>query len=218
MKKIVKFVPLISYFLSYIYLLGYWNEFGVNFAEFITLEEILISPLKNTSIYFLINLLILSMIWYVSTYRSVKRTKIKQLEYIEYIKKIRSQLIFVILIIVICGASAYFNPLLRKSLITIIFVCVITTVICLLIPKLFKFFGESKSKILIFLIFSAFLLFLNGQHEAYNAKQNQFKGKVVVEGEIYNYIGKLGNSLFLYQIKDKELVQFTPLPGKIKYR
>lgn len=200
---------------STLYLLGYWTEFGVNYLEYITISEVAVVGLNAlvASFGFIVLAALLSHIYLGSIFKIGEGRDTPEGQFVnKWWKVIILPFIVMVLYVIYTG-----KPL-GLFLLAIVFAPIIGVWVAN------QGFLESvvdnpeiRFSIIYVAIFIIFLAHPKGFLDAYSRKDTSTDHQVMVSEGQYTYVGKLNNSLFLYNKENERIIQLTPIPSKIQY-
>jgi hypothetical protein len=200
---------------STFYLMGYWTEFGINYLEYITISEVAIIALNSimASFGFIMLGALLSHIYLGDFFKVGEGKHTPEGQFLNKWWKLII-LPFVILII--------YAIYIEKPLSLLAFAVVFAPIIGIWIAN--QGFLENTIKnpeirfsIINMAIIVIFLSHPKGFLDAHSRKNDSDKHQVFIENIQYTYVGKLNESLFLYQEASENIIQITPVPKEIKY-
>jgi hypothetical protein len=200
---------------STFYLMGYWTEFGINYLEYITISEVAVVALNSilASFGFIALGSLLSHI-YLGDIFKVGEGKYTQEG--QFMNK-WWRLIILPFVLLIIYAIYTDNPLAMFA-VAMVFAPIIGMWVANqgFLENIIKN-PEIRFSIINMAIFVIFLSHPKGFLDAYSRKNDSDKNQVVIENVQYTYVGKLNESLFLYQEGSENIIQLTPVPKEIKY-
>lgn len=211
------------YFIAAIYLFSFWSELGINIFEYINLESSLLLPLqvlfeKATSSV----IMIIILIYLFSDYFLAKGPGVFSEEEIKKRKKLTREMQVLIIIIAIFGkflVPTKINDMEYLELLAYIFLFFVHITWG---EKIFLYLKDSFKITYYELLFVSSLLpiavclFFIGKRDAVTSISDKNTVKVKINYSEYNYVGKLGDSIFLYDTKEKKITQLNKIPDNFK--
>lgn len=216
MSKLISIISIYALLLSIIYLFGFWNQFNINFLEYVSINEVILLSLKSLIISFsgfllgvLINQLYMTKVLPYGEGRDTPEGKFlhKWWRLLILIPLLASIYIFIesneprfllLILSVVFGVWIANRDFLAEYLSQHISISGRFNIVFISIQMLFFAypFGTSAAETII--------------------KKKEETVTVEINDHKYTYIGKLGDSLFVYTDM-KETLQITPIPKEIKY-
>lgn len=197
------------------YLMGYWTEFGINYLEYITISEVAVVALNSILASFgyialgsLLSHIYLGDIFKVGEGKNTPEG--------QFMNKWWKLLILPFLILIIYAIYT------DKPLAMFALAMVFAPIIGIWVANQGVLENTIENPEIRFSIINVAILviFLSQPKEfldAYLRKSDSDNNQVVIENTQYTYVGKLNESLFLYQETSENIIQLTPVPKEIKY-
>ncbi|QUX93372.1 hypothetical protein CYL31_19065 [Marinomonas sp. A3A] len=200
---------------STFYLMGYWTEFGINHLEYITISEVAVVALNSILASFGF-IALGSLLSYIYLGNIFKVGEGKYTPEGKFINKWWKLIAFPFVILAVY--AIYTDKPLAMYALALIF----APIIGIWIGNQGFLEGVIKNPEIRFSVINMavvviFLSHPKGFLDAYARKNDSDNHQVLIENIQYTYIGRLGDNLFLYQEASKNIIQFTPVPKKIKY-
>ena len=200
---------------STLYLMGYWAEFGVNYWEYITISEVSVVAL-NSIVYSFGFVVLSSLLSYIYLDKYFKVGEGRGSRQGKFMNKWWKFIALPFVIASVYGVYAD-RPLAIFGL-----ALIFTPIIGIWIANQGALENIIKNPDIRFVAITMaigviFLSHPKGFLDAYSRKNNSGSHQVVIENTQYTYLGKLNESLFLYQKSSENVIQLTPIPKEIKY-